>query len=935
MINLKVFMKKITTLFNILVFNSFVIVAILISFQVHAQVVSTFVGTGSSGSSNGTGTSASFKGTVGLSVDASGNIYVADRETHLIRKITPAGVVSTFAGSGNAGSANGTGTSASFSKPHDIAIDQSGNVYVADHDNHLIRKITSAGVVSTFAGSGSSGSANGTGTSASFNGPSGIAIGPNGNIFVTDKGNHLIRKITSAGVVSTFAGSGSPGSANGTGTSASFRTPYNLNCDLSGNVYVADHDNHLIRKITSAGVVSTFAGSGNAGSANGTGTSASFNNPRDIDFDASGNIYVCDKTNHLIRKITSAGVVSTYAGSGSTGSTNGTGTSASFNTPAGLVFDADDNLYISDYHNFLIRKILPQTQLGNDIDGETAGDEFGGSVSLSKDGTYMVVGAMYNDGNGTDAGHVRVYEYSSGSWSQLGSDIDGEAAGDRSGLSTTISDNGTIVAIGARLNDGGGSNFGHVRVYEYSSGSWSQLGSDIDGEAINDYSGESVSLSGDGSVVAISALNNDGNGTNAGHVRVYEYSSGSWSQLGSDIDGEAAYDKSGTAVSLSNNGTLVAIGAYYNDGNGSSSGHVRVYEYSSGSWSQLGSDIDGEAANDQSGKSVSLSSDGTKVAIGAIRNDGNGSDAGHVRVYQYSSGSWSQLGSDIDGEAAGDYFGAAVSLSDDGTILAVGAIYNDGTGTNAGQARIYKYSGSSWSQLGADIDGEAADDFFGKAVSLSGDGTKLAIGANRNSGNGINAGSIRTYNISASLPVDLTYFDARAMDDHRASLHWATASEINNSHFEIERSYDGRTFEMIDQVSGNGNSQHQIEYTFVDKSISLIQNTIFYRLKQVDFDGMFEYSDIRVVRFDELGRGIHFSAYPNPMTNELSVMVSLSEGEAYQIEVTDLHGEKVHHENHTFTNGIHKLNTSEWNCGMYILQVATDKGSKYVKVMKE
>ena len=928
-------MKKITTLFNVLVFNSFVIVAVLISFQVHAQVVSTFVGAGSSGNSNGTGTSASFKGTVGLSVDASGNIYVADRENNLIRKITPAGVVSTFAGSGSAGSANGTGTSASFRKPHDIAIDQSGNVYVADHDNHLIRKITSAGVVSTFAGSGSAGSANGTGTSASFNGPSGIAIGPNGNIYVTDKGNNLIRKITSAGVVSTFAGSGSAGSANGTGTSASFRNPYNLNCDLSGNVYVADHDNHLIRKITSAGVVSTFAGNGSAGSANGTGTSASFNNPRDIDFDASGNIFVCDKTNHLIRKITSAGVVSTYAGSGSTGSTNGTGTSASFNTPAGLVFDADDNLYISDYHNFLIRKIMPQTQLGNDIDGETAGDEFGGSVSLSKDGTYMVVGAMYNGGNGADAGHVRVYEYSSGSWSQLGSDIDGETAGDRSGSSTAISDNGTIVAIGAKSNDGGGSNFGHVRVYEYSSGSWSQLGSDIDGEAINDYSGESVSLSGDGSIVAISSLTNDGNGTDAGHVRIYKYSSGSWSQLGSDIDGEAAYDKSGTAVSLSNNGTVVAIGAYYNDGNGSSSGHVRVYEYSSGSWSQLGSDIDGEAANDQSGKSVSLSSDGTTVAIGAIRNDGNGNDAGHVRVYQYSSGSWSQLGSDIDGEAAGDYFGAAVSLSDDGTILAVGAIYNDGTGTNAGQARIYKYSVSSWSQLGADIDGEAAGDFFGKAVSLSGDGTKLGIGANRNSGNGTYAGSIRTYNISASLPVDLVYFDVHASNNHSSSLHWATASEINNSHFEIERSYDARTFESVGEVAGNGNSQHLIEYTFVDESISLIQNTVFYRLKQVDFDGTSEYSDIRVVHFDEMGNGIHLSAYPNPMTNELSLIVSLSKGEAYQIGVTNLQGSKVHHENHTFTNGIHKLNTSEWNSGMYILQVATNQGTQHIKVMKK
>ncbi|MDA9111211.1 T9SS type A sorting domain-containing protein, partial [Bacteroidia bacterium] len=503
----------------------------------------------------------------------------------------------------------------------------------------------------------------------------------------------------------------------------------------------------------------------------------------------------------------------------------------------------------------------------------------------------------------------------------------------RSGSSTAISDNGTRVAIGARLNDGGGSNFGHVRVYEYSSGSWSQLGSDIDGEAINDFSGESVSLSGDGSIVAISALSNDGNGTDAGHVRVYQYSSGSWSQLGSDIDGEAAYDKSGTAVSLSNNGSVVAIGAYYNDGNGSSSGHVRVYEYSSGSWSQLGSDIDGEAANDQSGKSVSLSRDGTKVAIGAIRNDGNGNDAGHVRVYQYSSGSWSQLGSDIDGEAAGDYLGAAVSLSDDGTILAVGAIYNDGTGTNAGQARIYNYSGSSWSQLGADIDGEAAGDFFGKAVSLSGDGTKLAVGANRNGGNGTYAGSVRTYNISASLPVDLIHFDVQTRNNHSSSLHWATASEINNSHFEIERSYDGKTFEMIDQVSGNGNSQHLIRYSYTDQAISPTENNVFYRLKQVDFDGAFEYSDIRVVRFE--GNHLNLVAYPNPITDDLTLTVGLSQGENYNIQAVDMQGTRVFEENYTFTNGIHRINTAQWTSGMYILKVASEQGSEHIKVMKK
>ena len=176
-----------------------------------------------------------------------------------------------------------------------------------------------------------------------------------------------------------------------------------------------------------------------------------------------------------------------------------------------------------------------------------------------------------------------------------------------------------------------------------------QIGQDIDGEAAGDQSGQSVSLSADGSRVAIGAYLNDGNGSDAGHVRIYEYSGGSWIQLGSDIDGEAAGDLSGWSVSLSPNGSRVAIGAPYNDL--SNPGHVRIYEYSSGSWIQLGSDIDGEASGDQSGRSVSLSADGSSIAIGAPYNDGNGADAGHVRIYEYSSGSWIQLGSDIDGEA--------------------------------------------------------------------------------------------------------------------------------------------------------------------------------------------------------------------------------------------------------------------------------------------
>jgi Flp pilus assembly pilin Flp len=393
------------------------------------------------------------------------------------------------------------------------------------------------------------------------------------------------------------------------------------------------------------------------------------------------------------------------------------------------------------------------TKIGSDIDGEAAGDLSGFSVSLSSNGTIVAIGAVNNDGTHTNAGHVRVYHQNvSGSRTEIGDDIDGEAAGDLSGYSVSLSSDGSIVAIGAVHNDGNGSNAGHVRVYQNLSGSltkntsWTKIGSDIDGEAADDLSGYSVSLSSNGSIVAIGAVHNDGNGSNAGHVRVYQNVSGTWTQLGSDIDGEAANDQSGTSVSLSSDGSIVAIGAVHNDGTGSDAGHVRVYQNVSGTWTQLGSDIDGEAANDQSGYSVSLSSDGTIVAIGAEYNDGNGLSSGHVRVYQNVSGTWTQLGGDINGEAAGNRSGNSVSLSGNGTIVAIGASHNDGTnGTESGHVRVYKNIIGTWTQLGSDIDGEAASDHLGKSVSLSGNGTIVAIGASHNDGNGLSSGHVRIY----------------------------------------------------------------------------------------------------------------------------------------------------------------------------------------------
>ncbi len=274
-------------------------------------------------------------------------------------------------------------------------------------------------------------------------------------------------------------------------------------------------------------------------------------------------------------------------------------------------------------------------------------------------------------------------------WTQIGADIDGEAARDYSGWSVSLSADGSVLAIGAYGNDGNGTNSGHVRVYQNISGTWTQIGDDIDGEAAGDYSGISLSLSTGGSVLAIGAIYNDGNGTNAGHVRVYQNISGTWTQIGDDIDGEAASDWSGRSLSLSADGSVLAIGAIWNDGNGTNAGHVRVYQNLSGTWTQIGTDIDGEAADDNSGYSLSLSTDGLVVAIGAYLNDENGTDAGHVRVYQNNGGIWTQIGADINGEAAGDESGGSVSLSADGSVLAIGAKYNDGTGTDSGHVRVY------------------------------------------------------------------------------------------------------------------------------------------------------------------------------------------------------------------------------------------------------
>lgn len=266
--------------------------------------VSTLAGSTTPDAVDGTGSAASFFHPKGVAVDANGNVYVADTENNEIRKITPGGVVTTLAGSNASGSADGIGPAASFRYPSDIAVDASSNVYVADTGNNEIRKITPAGIVTTLAGTTAKGSADGVGNAASFYGPYGVAVDANGNVYVADRSNHEIRKVTPGGVVTTLAGSTTMGSADGVGNAAAFAGPSGVEVDAAGNVYVADSGNFEIRKITPAGIVTTLAGSTTQGTADGIGPAASFNLPWGLAVDASGNVYVADHSNNMIRKIT-------------------------------------------------------------------------------------------------------------------------------------------------------------------------------------------------------------------------------------------------------------------------------------------------------------------------------------------------------------------------------------------------------------------------------------------------------------------------------------------------------------------------------------------------------------------------------------------------------------------------------------------------------
>ena len=336
----------------------------------------------------------------GIVKDAANNVYFADRANNTIKKIDPSGVISVFAGSFTYASIDGMGAAAAFKGPDGLAIDASGNIYVAESGGNLIRKITPAGLVTTVAGNGATGSKNGTGIAASFNNPKSVAIDVAGNLYVADAGNYQVRKITPQGVVTIVAGTGFFGSDNGPALNASFGLLTGITVDGLGNIYVSENTNN-IRKINPAGVVSLFAGNGHQGSQNAPGSSASFNNPTGLTTDAIGNIYVADYGNNLIRRISPAGIAAAFAGSGLAVSADGVGKAAGFKSPYGIFADAAGDVYVTEETTNTVRKIAASgygiaPALPEGLTLETNGSITGAALNVSPAATYTITGRSIN-----------------------------------------------------------------------------------------------------------------------------------------------------------------------------------------------------------------------------------------------------------------------------------------------------------------------------------------------------------------------------------------------------------------------------------------------------------------------------------------------------------------------------------------------------------
>jgi hypothetical protein len=371
-----------------------------------------------------------------------------------------------------------------------------------------------------------------------------------------------------------------------------------------------------------------------------------------------------------------------------------------------------------------------QIQIGDDIDGLLAGDNFGTCTSISADGTIIAATAY---GSSNPDSRLQVFKNIGGVWELYGTDSEGGNFGGVVSYSVSLSADGHILAVG---------NFGPLKIFSYNinTGIWTQRGSDIPNTTSTANFGYSVKLSADGNIVAIGSPDLP-IVPNQGTTQVFMYDGNDWVQVGSNINGVTANEHSGRSIDLSSNGKILAI---LNDNS------VRVYENISSTWTLLGSEIP-TIGNQSANKAISLSADGTLLAIGEPDFSDSLIQRGRVRVFNYTGVNWSQIGSGILGEVAYYRTGSSVSLSGNGQILAIGEIGSTSGSTDKGRTRVFENQGGTWIQLGTSIFGESNEDYSGGNISLSADTTTLGINSPNNDGNGIDSGHIRVYNLNPIL----------------------------------------------------------------------------------------------------------------------------------------------------------------------------------------
>ncbi|MEI6821811.1 MAG: T9SS type A sorting domain-containing protein, partial [Bacteroidota bacterium] len=722
----------------------------------------------------GAATSAELSYPQGVALDASGNIYIADQNNQRVRKVTAStGIISTVAGNGTTGFTGdgGAATSAELYYPTGVALDASGNIYIADIFNQRIRKVTaSTGIITTVAGNGTSGFAGdgGAATSAELYYPTGVALDASGNIYIADYGNNRIRKVTaSTGIITTVAGNGTSGFAGdeSAATSAELYNPTRVAIDASGNIYIADYLNQRIRKVTaSTGIITTVAGNGTTGFTGdgGAATSAELYYPTGVALDASGNIYIADQSNQRVRKVTaSTGIITTVAGNGTAGfaGDGGAASSAEISSPMGVALDASGNIYIADYGNHRIREVLVPpiitsftpangpvgslvTITGTNLDNPTAFTIGGVSaIVVSNDGSTLV--GMVMPGAVTGAVSVTTAGGTISGASnftvtptpfpgaQLGNKIVGAGAEGSAMQGTSVSisaDNNTAFVGGS--NDYYGT--GAVWVYTRSGNMWIQQGDKLVGSNVGSSSfGNSVSCSADGNTVIIGGIT-DNNYTGAAWV--FTRTAGVWTQQGNKLVGSDSTTNAmlGSSVSISADGNTAVIGGY---GDNNQRGASWVFIRSGGAWSQQGNKLIGTGAigtssNSYQGYSVSISSDGnTFVEGGSYDNDG----VGAIWVFTRSGGSWSQQGNKLVGTGGinSPEHGSSVSISSDGNTIIEGGVFDN---SGVGAAWVFTRSGSSWTQQGSKLVGSGGILGFswgvlqGWSISLSSDGNTAIVG---------------------------------------------------------------------------------------------------------------------------------------------------------------------------------------------------------------